>query len=180
MTREEVVSLVRSIVSLYPNWKPENLTETVNAWHWALEEYPAPAIKGSLQIYLKTNKSGFAPSVSQLIDGMHRPTENERLTEGEAWFLVKKAIADSAYNAQERFDELPPEVQKAVGGPGMLRQWAQTPSEEVNTVIMSNFQRTYKAVLSQKEYAERVPAAISDLVKGLADKTNADRLIEQK
>lgn len=176
MTREQTVDLVRSIVNIFPNWKPENLTETVNAWHWALEEYPAPAIKGSLQIYLRTNKSGFAPSVSQLIDGMHKPKDQDRMTEGEAWYLVKKAIADSNYNAKERFEELPPEVQRAVGGHEMLRQWAMTDSDEINTVIMSNFQRTYKAVVSQNEYAERVPAAISDLVKNLADGARPDRI----
>jgi len=176
MTREQTVDLVRSIVNLYPNWKPENLTETVNAWHWALEEYPAEAIKGSLQIYLKTNKSGFAPSVSQLIDGIHKPKDQDRMTEGEAWYLVKKAIADSNYNAKERFEELPPEVQRAVGGYEMLRQWAMTDSDEINTVIMSNFQRTYKAVVAQNEYAERVPAAISDLVKNLADGARPDRI----
>ena len=65
MTRENTVDLIRSIVSLYPNWKPENLTETVNAWHWALEEYPAAIVKAALQIYVKTNNTGFAPSVSQ-------------------------------------------------------------------------------------------------------------------
>lgn len=176
MTREQTVDLVRSIVNIFPNWKPENLTETVNAWHWALEEYPAPAIKGSLQIYLKTNKSGFAPSVSQLIDGMHKPKDQDRMTEGEAWYLVKKAIADSNYNAKERFEELPPDIQRAVGGYEMLRQWAMTDSDEINTVIMSNFQRTYKAVVSQNEYAERVPAAISDLVKNLADGARPDRI----
>ena len=100
---------------------------------------------------------------------MHKPSELEHPTEGDAWRLVKKALSDSGYNAKERFDELPEEVQKAVGGPEMLRQWAMLDSDEVNTVIMSNFQRTYKAVLSQMDYAERVPAALSDVVKKLAD-----------
>ena len=134
-----------------------------------------PILSHSPSLSVKTNKSGFAPSVSQLIDGLHRPVEQDRLTEGEAWVLVKKAIADSGYNAKERFEELPPEVQRAVGGPEMLRQWGMTDSDEVNTVIMSNFQRTYKAVLAQKDYAERVPAAISDLVKSLADNLSSDR-----
>ena len=82
MTRENTVDLIRSIVSLYPNWKPENLTETVNAWHWALEEYPAAIVKAALQIYVKTNNTGFAPSVSQIIGCMYKPSEVEQLSEG--------------------------------------------------------------------------------------------------
>lgn len=170
MTREDTVSLIRSIVSLYPNWKPENLTETVNAWYWALEDYPAAGIKGALQIYIKTNKTGFAPSVSQLIDAMHAPQNRGELTEGEAWHMVKKAIADSGYHAQERFDELPPLVQKTVGSPVMLKVWGQTDSDEVNTVVMSNFQRSYRAMLSRQEYDNKVPPQLENLVKGLAEK----------
>ena len=171
MTRQNTVDLIHSIVNLFPNWKPSNLTETVDAWHWALEEYPAPAVKASLQIYLKTNKSGFAPSVSQIINGIHEPADKTRMTEGEAWALVKRALADSAYNSTERFFELPPEIQKAIGGPEVLRQWGMTDSDEVNTVIMSNFQRTYRAVIQQQEYAERVPYALNDIIKGLSEKT---------
>jgi len=177
MTREETKGLVRSIMGLYPNWKPENLTETVNTWHWALEDYPAAAIKGALQIYVKTNNSGFAPSASQLIGALHAPKENDQLTEGEAWYLVKQAIRDSGYHAQERFDELPPLVQRAVGGASMLRQWGQTDSDEVNSVIMSNFQRTYKALLSKQAFNDKVPDQLSGLVKALADKVSGDRYL---
>lgn len=176
MTLEETKKLMITINAIYPNWKVENPEATVKAWHWALEEYPAEAVNGALQIFLKTDKAGFVPSVSQLIACMHKPKDQDRMTEGEAWYLVKKAIADSNYNAKERFEELPPEVQRAVGGYEMLRQWAMTDSDEINTVIMSNFQRTYKAVVAQNEYAERVPAAISDMVKNLADGARPDRI----
>ena len=169
MTREETVSLVRSIVSLYPNWKPDNMTDTVNAWHWALEEYPAAGIKAALQIYFKTNNTGFAPSVSQLINAMYQPKENRQLSEGEAWALVKKAIKDGNYHAEERYNELPPIIQRAVGSPNMISQWAQTDSDEVNTVIMSNFQRTYRALLQKQSFSDKVPESLSEIVMKVTD-----------
>ena len=178
MTREQTVDLVRSIVSIYPNWKPDNLTDTVNAWFWALEEYPAPAVKSALQIYIRTNNTGFAPSVSQLINAMYEPKKNDQLSEGEAWALVKKAIQDGNYHAEERFNELPEVVQRAVGGAGMIRQWAQTDSDEVNTVVMSNFQRSYKAILSKQEFNDKVPEQIADVVRGITDKVTSERLLE--
>ena len=181
MTREETKGLIRSIVSLYPNWKPDNLSDTVNAWHWALEEYPAQAIKGALQIYLKTNTTGFAPSVSQLIASAYAPKKNNQLSEGEAWALVKKAIQDGGYHAEERFNELPPIIQKAIGSPNMIHQWSQTESDEVNTVIMSNFQRAYRTVLEREEFKEKVPEALSSLVMELSAKVTPDnRLLESK
>ena len=173
MTIEETRKLLVTINAIYPNWKVENPEATTAAWHWALEDYPAEAINGALQIFLKTDKAGFVPSVSQLIGCIHAPKKNEQLSEGEAWYLVKEAIKDSAYNSEERFAQLPQIIQRAVGGASMLRQWAMTDSEEVNTVIMSNFQRAYKAAISQQEYADRVPQQLSNLVKSLSEQVSA-------
>lgn len=179
MTRDETKKLLMTIRAAYPNFnvKPEEMTITINAWHMLLEEYPAEAINGAFQIYVKTNSSGFAPSVSQLIGCIHAPRQNEQLSEGEAWALVKKAIADGNYHSAERFDELPPIVQRAVGGSQMLRQWAMCDSDEVNTVIYSNFCRTYKAILSKQDFNEKVPPQLSGLVKALAEQVSSDRYL---
>ena len=164
MTREETQDLLISVQALYPNWNPEDKRATVNAWHWALAEYPAPAVKTALQIYVKTNNTGFAPSVSQIINGIYKPMEHDTLSEGEAWSLVKRAIQDGNYHAEERYNELPPLVQKAVGSPNMIRQWAGTDSDEVNTVIMSNFQRSYKTIVQREHANARINPVISGMI----------------
>ena len=170
MTREETKRLLFSIQSLYPNWKPEDKTLVVDSWHWALEEYPAPEVKAALQIYVKTNNTGFAPSVSQIINGIYKTTEKDTLSEGEAWSLVKRAIQDGNYHAEERFNELPPLVQKAVGSHNMIRQWAQTDSDEVNTVIMSNFQRSYKQIVQREQENVRINPVIAGLIDATSQK----------
>lgn len=163
MTREETKELLMMIRAIYPNFnvKPEEMTATINAWHLMLEEYPVQAANAALKIYVKTNNTGYAPSVSQIINSMYAPGEHAEMTEGEAWALVKKAISDSSYNSKERFAELPDKVQKAIGGAEMLRQWAMTDSSEVNTVIMSNFQRAYRSVIEKKTFEAKVPAGIA-------------------
>ena len=177
MTREETQKLLMAIGSIYPNFKPEDKTLTIDSWHWALEEYPAEAVKAALQIYIRTSNTGFAPSVSQLISAMYEPTKNDQLSEGEAWAMVKKAIQDGNYHAEERFNELPETVQRAVGGPGMIRQWAQTDTDEVNTVIMSNFQRSYKAILSKQEFSSKISDPLYELTKGIAEKLSGQKQI---
>lgn len=178
MTREDTQKLLLAIEAAYPNFKPENASLTVDTWHWALEEYPAEAVKAGLQIYIKTNNTGFAPSVAQIIGCIHAPKHNDQPTEGEAWYLVREAIRDSNYNSEERFAKLPPLIQRAVGGASMLRQWAMMDSDEVNSVISSNFQRTYKAVLAQQEFADKVPQQLADVVRLVSDKVSSDRLLE--
>jgi len=174
MTRDETKELLMTIQAVYPNFKvaKEQMSITINAWNTMLAEYPVEAVNAAFQIYVKSNNTGFAPSVSQLIGCMFKPTENDQLTEGEAWALVKRAIKDGGYHAEERFNELPPLVQRAVGGASMIHQWAMVDSDEINTVVMSNFQRTYKAILSKQDFNNRVPSAIADVVRLVADKVS--------
>jgi len=169
MTRDETKELLMMIQAVYPNFKvsPDQMTPTINSWHLMLEEYPAAAVKGAFKTYVKTNSSGFAPAVAQIIGAMYAVKTNDRLNEAEAWALVKRAIQDGCYHAQERFDELPENVQKAVGSANMIKQWAMAESDDVNTVVMSNFQRAYRTVISRKEFSERVPIGIVDSIKGI-------------
>lgn len=166
MTRDETKELLMMIRAVYPNFnvKTEEMTPTINAWHMMLEEYPKESVVAALQIYVKTNNTGFAPSVSQIIGSMYAPKENKEMAEGEAWYLVKKAIKNGNYNSQQGFDSLPPLIQRAVGGAEMIKYWASCDADEVNTVIMSNFQRTYRALLSKQDFDERIPLTLSDRV----------------
>lgn len=167
MTRDETKELLMTIRAVYPNFnvKPEEMTPTINAWHLLLEEYPMQAAKIALQIYVKTNNTGFAPSVSQLIGCMYALSKNEQLSEGEAWAQVKKAIRDSTYHSEERYAELPESIQQAIGSAQMLREWAMSDSSEVNTVIMSNFQRSYRAVVARQDFRDRVPVGLTENIK---------------
>lgn len=178
MTREETQKLLLTISSLYPNFEVKDKTLVVDSWSWALKDYPVSAVMGALEIYIKTSNTGFAPSVSQLITAMHSPKKHEQLSEGEAWMMVKKAIGDSFYHGKEHFDNLPPLVQRAVGSPSMLAQWGSCDSDEVNTVIMSNFQRSYRALLTKQEYSDKVPPQLADVVKGVTDKMS-ERMISE-
>lgn len=170
MTIDETKKILAYIEALFPTFEVSDPMTTAEAWHLELKDYPAEQIMAALKIYIKTSNTAFAPSPSQLIGAMQNVRHQEELTEGEAWVLVKKAIGDSGYHAQERFDELPPIVQKAVGNPSMLRQWGMCESDEVNTVIMSNFQRSYKAELSRKEFNDSIAPELADIIRGITEK----------
>lgn len=172
MTREETQKLIASLVALYPNFKiePESMKFTINAWHTMLEEYPYNAVQMSLQMYVRSNNSAFAPSVSQIIDGIYKPMERDILSEGEAWNLVKRAIQDGNYHAEERFAELPETVQRAVGSANMIRAWAQTDSDEVNSVVMSNFQRNYRTVVHRETEEKKIGSLMTGLTQAIIEK----------
>lgn len=170
MTLEETKKFLFTVNALYPSWKVDNPQETAAAWQWALGDYSPEAVMAGLHVYTRTNNKGFAPDVSQIISCIHAPKENAELTEGEAWMMVKKAISDSLYNAEARFDELPPMIQKAVGSPSVLREWGQTDTESVNSVIMSNFQRCYRTVVERQKFDGKIHPQVAEVLRGIEQK----------
>jgi hypothetical protein len=79
-------------------------------------------------------------------------------------------VAISYYNAGENFAELPPILQKIVGSPNVLREWALMNGEVVNSVIQSNFMRSYKAKVAQEKEHAMLPSSTKQLIAGLAQK----------
>ena len=74
-------------------------------------------------------------------------------SEVEAWAMVRKALESLKWdNPQEEYDKLPEVVRRAVGNPANLKEWAMSDMGDVETVISSNFMRTYKA--TTKAYME--------------------------
>ena len=88
-------------------------------------------------------------------------------TETEAWAMVSKALHNSLYGYREEFDKLPPEVQGAVGNAEMLREWARLDEDEVQTVVASNFQRSYRARARTVREFGKLPASVRETLPAL-------------
>ena len=165
MTRDETVKIIRIMCDCYPNYKPSNLSETVDVWNMMLEEYSYNQISTALKAYVHSDTSGFAPSIGQLINKLHEVQAPQELNEMEAWLLVGKALRNGTYGAVEEFNKLPPLVQKAVGSPDNLRNWAQTDSESIENVVQSNFMRTYRIVVNRAKEYQKMPKDIQALIE---------------
>ena len=149
----------------YPNYKPSNLSETVDVWNMMLEEYSYSQISTALKTYVCSDINGFAPSIGQLINKLHEVQTPQELNEMEAWLLVGKALRNGTYGAVEEFNKLPPLVQKAVGSPDNLRNWAQTDSESIENVVQSNFMRAYRIVVNRAKEYQKMPKDIQSLIE---------------
>lgn len=165
MTRDETVKIIRIMCDCYPNYKPSNLSETVDVWNMMLEEHSYEQISVALKAYVHSDTSGFAPSIGQLINKLHEVQTPQELNEMEAWLLVGRALRNGTYGAVEEFNKLPPLVQKAVGSPDNLRNWAQTDSESIENVVQSNFMRTYRIVVNRAKEYQKMPKDIQALIE---------------
>lgn len=163
MTREETVKIIRIMVDSYPNYKPNNISETVDVWQMMLSDYDYNMVAMALKAYILSDTSGFAPSIGQLVGKIQSITQPQELSEMEAWALVSKAIRNSGYNSVEEFAKLPPSAQKAVGLPDQLRTWAL--DENYNEqVVSSNFMRCYRTELARHEELSKMPSDVKALI----------------
>lgn len=176
MTRDETKQLLMRISSVYPNWKPQaELKYVVETWWEYLSEYSYSEMKMALKAYISTDTNGFAPAPGQLIGLIDRIGNSQEPNEMEAWSLVSNALRRSTYYAESEFDKLPEIVQRAVGSPSMLRNWAQTDMQSVENVVQSNFMRTYRQEVSKNREKRKIP---QDVLETLGQ--SADRMIESK
>lgn len=179
MTREETVEIIHIICDCYPNFKPEDLSRTIDAWQVMLEEYSCEQVAVALKAYVTSDTSGFAPSVGEIVAKIQLVSQPQELDGMAAWGLVSKALRNGTYGAVEEFNKLPPLVRQAVGMPDNLKNWATSDYQTIETVIQSNFLRTYETVVKRANEINRMP----DNIKSLIEKTNADSYkaqIEQK
>lgn len=177
MTRDETKVIIRAMIESYPNYKPNDITATVDIWSQMLADYDYSVISKALQKYILSNTSGFAPSIGQLVGLIDTPISREPL---EAWALVRKAIQNSLYHADEEFAKLPAEIQASVGNAANLKEMAQMDTDTVESVEQSHFIRSYQSVLRRMEDEKRIPENLRTFTAQIIQKMEQPRAIEQK
>lgn len=168
MTRDETKKILMNIECSYPNWKPQgDIRFIVDIWADDLSEYPYEMVYMALKSFKATNTSGFAPSVGQLINEMQKfkPTE-DRLTDAQAWAMVRKALENGNYHSAEEFEKLPELVKKAVGSADQLRIWAGD-TDYNESVISSNFKRAYRTIVDRADMDARLPIELRNRIGGI-------------
>ena len=157
MTREETIKILSVLRGAYPAFyrdiTKQEAESTIALWESMFEEEPYELVGAAVKAFISGDSKGFPPAIGQIKEKIRQITQPEEMTEQEAWALVSKALRNSTYGSEEEFAKLPPEIQAVVHDPGQLRQWAIGPADDVETVIASNFMRSFRTKQkASKEY----------------------------
>lgn len=176
MDRQETIELMQEIEARYPSFAPSNPTKTVDVWLEEFEEFPYEVVLAGVKTFASTDTKGYPPTVGQVREKIFFLSTMNMQNVNEAWDMVQRAIADSTYHAEERFENLPPMVQKVVGSPTTLRNWGQTDMQTIGTVIYSQFVKTYESILAREKEKAKIPRKVMALI----DSTTGALMIERK
>ena len=172
MTREETLKIMSVLKAAYPNFyrgmSRDDALAAVNLWNTMFSDEPYSLVSNGVLALIACDTKGFPPSIGQVKEYIHHIHSQNEMTESEAWELVRKALSNSSYHAQEEFDKLPPILQRIIGSPTMLKDWSMVDIDDLQTVVQSNFMRSFRARLqSEKEY-QALPSAIKIQIEQLA------------
>lgn len=172
MTKEETKAILKVLRAGYPNFykglTKDEATNIINLWSTMFaSDHPSivtEAVKALMCILV------YPPTIADVKAQIRHITEPDKMTELEAWGLVLKAIGDSGYHSEERFAVLPPIIQKLVGSHNQLKEWGMMESETVNSVVQSNFMRSYKDKQKQVDSYKALPDSTKQMIEGLSRK----------
>lgn len=165
MNVNESKKIIAVMMMAYQNYNPIDIDKTAKLFSEVMDDYSYMQIDMALRAIIATDTSGFAPSIGQLIEKVRSISCGAELSEMQAWALVSDALRNSSYHAEEEFAKFPEIVQRAVGSPNLLRSWATTDERSIESVVQSNFMRTYRAELSRKREVQTMPKDVLKIME---------------
>lgn len=159
MTRDETKVLLLRIMSLYPNYKPADLSMAVDSWARVLSDADPMMIDNALTVYASTDTSGFAPSIGQLKALIARASIDE-MDDGEIRDILVRASRNANYGSQYEFDRMPPQLQRAVGSASVIREWGMKEPADLDYEF-SRIIKAYHRDTEDQRFRMSMPAGIS-------------------
>lgn len=173
MTKKEMAEILAIMQANYPDdfrgMSDTAMNAKINLWFMQFRDDDYKEVLAAVMAHIATDTNRFMPPVgvikAKLVD-IRQPNE---MTELEAWELVSKATRNSSYNSAEEFAKLPPVVQRLVGSPMQLKEWAAMDPETLQSVVASNFQRSYKVrAKNEREYLA-LPSSVKTFMATLSE-----------
>lgn len=164
MTRSETLAVMSILKAAYPGYyrdmKRQDAEAVVNLWAEMLADYPANLVAAAVKTHIASDRKGFPPHIGAIIASIGEVSKPAELTEGEAWTMISKALRNGGYGSEQEFAALPETLQRLVGHPSQLREWAMMDAGTVQTVVQSNLLRCYRARMETEKRLAAMPSEI--------------------
>lgn len=169
MTRDEFKILVKGMKAVYAQQTFLPDKDAFDMWFALLQDLPYKLANVAIQKHMLTEK--FPPTPAEIREKAAQMIEvpETEMSELEAWALVRKAIRNSGYHAQEEFDKLPEACREAVGSAANLEEWAKMDYEKVESVGQSHFIRNFRTAVLRIKEEQRLPEQMRKLISEMRE-----------
>ena len=161
MTKTDTMKILAVLKVAYPahfqKQDYEEKKQMVELWTLMFADRSYEAVDAAVLAHIATNK--YPPSVAEITEQIQRFLAGGEMNEMAAWGYVSRAIRNSTYRAREEWEKLPEEVRQMVS-PELLRSWAMVSAGEAETVIQSQFLKTFRQAKKQQKDFEALPKSV--------------------
>lgn len=170
MTLSDTAGIMAILEAAYPSYYAKRdkrqKQEAVALWAEMFADDPLDLVGAAVKAYI-AGENQFPPSIGTIKARMRElGTTEPELTEQKAWSLVSKACSNGIYGWREEYAKLPESVQKAIGMPEMLREWAMMDTDTVNSVVASNFMRSFRVIQQRERDMSMLPESVKRMLRG--------------
>ena len=159
MNTKEMAAVMDILSVAYPQFYrgmgPAEKKAAVDLWAGMFKNDPLQIVLAAVKRLIATDTKGFPPAIGAVKEQIWRIQNPQQLTEQEARQMVDKAVNTS--NAERSFSELPPEVRHIVGSPVQLTEWGRMDEAAFQSVVASNFQRSFRARKENEKERAKLP-----------------------
>ena len=173
MTSKETAQIIAIMQVNYPDSfrgkTDDTLRATIKLWTQMFSDEKAENVMAAVMAHMAVDTSRFMPPVGVIKDRLTKLRTPNEMTEQEAWGYVSRALRNGIYGYREEFDKLPEIVQRIVGSPIQIKEWAMMDADTLQSVVASNFQRSYKVRSKSERETMALPPCVRAVVAQLAE-----------
>ena len=160
MNPSEMAKAIGMIQEIWPTFlNGRNILQTTEIWHSLFDTETPSELTQAIQAYACRDTKGFPPPIGALKELVWQQ-RNERISEQTAWEMVRKQLNGSSAYPRENFEKLPEIVRRCVGSPQTLMRWGQMDENDLETVVASNFKRTFRETVTKKREYDVLPVGL--------------------
>ena len=168
MTKEDAAKVLAILRVAYPTFYRDitkaDAEAAINLWVEIFAEDDGQAVAAAVKAMIATRTSNFPPVIGEVKEALQKSQEPNRMTELEAWAIVSKALSKcDLQNPTPTYNKLPESIRRVIRSPSVLKEWAIADVSEVQTVIASNFQRSFRTIQQREWDDAKIPASLRQL-----------------
>lgn len=170
MTDKETQIILAMIETNWQKFPNQRAAESL--WAEAFREDPFPLVRTAVMALINSDSGDFRPNIAKVRRKMHDIVYGERISETEAWQLIKAGMHEAQSEpetlggARSAWAKLPEDIRKLVS-PRQLLDWNSVETVQLDTVIQSNFMRSYREVRDRQYSRESVPAETARQIEAI-------------
>ena len=173
MEREHTIKILKILKTAYPRFyadmNKQEAEDTINLWLDMFKgDDPRLVISAVKKLITELQ---FPPTIADVKQAMYKIVDKTE-TDIELWNKFERAVSNSIYNSGAEFKKLPEVVQRFVGSPNQLREYALMDSDVVHSVIKGQFLKQIDILKTRQKEEKMMLPELKELTMQIGQDMN--------